>query len=231
MKLHSLNEKGIDRFDQLRDSIASGAAAPECLGDILENTAYARTMNTDIDVVPRQFPTRFSVGRYFNGLFNGSPAPDRGVWTWLAAFHFEQLCPPGQSPGNRARWVPEASNFCKYYRHLLAGPYQIYRTHRTHPQRAMVVLANPPYRPGELAEQLTSRQELVTNPSVMALATRLYINSETNTPKKGAARQGSGSVRRLVNILYQLSMTWDLHAIDTEQLLDMLPAEFDQFKS
>ena len=94
----------------------------------------------------------------------------------------------------------------------------------------MALLANPPHQPGDIAEQLASRQELVTNPSVMEVATRLYINPETGRPKRGAAGRGPGSARRLAAVLNQLDLTWDLYGLDPDKLLDLLPEEFNQFQ-
>ncbi len=231
MKLRRFTEVGITRFDDFR---ASSARTENQLRAILEDVACSVSTGADIDVERVHFPTRFSVGEYLHGLLDDVAAPgvntDVGTWTWLSAFYFEQLCPQGSSPGDRPRWVPAVDNYRQYYRHLLAGPYLIYRAHNDNPHRAMALLANPPHQPGDIAEQLASRQELVTNPSVMEVATRLYINSATNSPKRGAAGRGAGSARRLAAILNQLDLTWDLYGLDPDKLLDLLPEEFDQFK-
>lgn len=234
MKLRRLNDAGIDRFSQFRASFAEDGD-PAGLANLLQDSAYSSDAGVDIEVESKQLPTRFAVGEYLYGLFDAASTQgldtDRGIWTWLAAFHFEELCPPNHRLGEEARWVPAAGNFQKYYRHLLAGPYQIYRAHRDNPKRALALLANPPHTPGDIAEQLASRQELVTNPAVMEVATRLYINPATDLPKRGAASTSNGSARRLADVLNQLDLTWDLYAMTTDQLLDLLPAEFERFKS
>ena len=94
----------------------------------------------------------------------------------------------------------------------------------------MAVLAAPLHRPGDIVEQLASRQELVTNQSVMEAATRLYIGDD-GLPKPRAAGRGAGSARRLADVLTQLDLTWDLYDLSTEKLLELLPPEFDEFKS
>ena len=75
-----------------------------------------------------------------------------------------------RKPGALARHIPEPGNFQRYYRHLLAGPYRIYRAHRDDPQRALALLCQPLDSPGDVVEQLASRQELVTNRGIMELA-------------------------------------------------------------
>ena len=230
MKLRGFNESGIEGFDRFR---GSSVLILDDLRQLLEDTACTVSLGVDIQVEPRELPTRFAVGEYLYGLFENNPVSgldsDKGIWAWLSAFHFEQLRPPSGRLGERARWVPDVGNYQNYYRHLLAGPYQIYRAHRDDPQRAMALLVNPPYRPGDIAEQLASRQEYVTNNSVMEVATLLYVN-EDGAPKRGAAGRGPGSARRLADILNQLDLTWDLYSLTPSKLLELLPSEFDQFK-
>ena len=38
-----------------------------------------------------------------------------------------------------------------------------------------------------------------------------------------------GSPRRFADVLSQLDLTWDLHSLSVEQLLELLPSEFDEF--
>ena len=117
----------------------------------------------------------------------------------------------------------------QYYRHLVAGPYWIYRAHRDKPSRVLAVLAGSVDQPGDIAEQLASRQEIVTNKAAMELATLLYIDQETQRPKKGAAGRGPGSARRFADILNQFDLMWDLYAMQIAAMLKMMPKEFYRF--
>ena len=155
---------------------------------------------------------------------------DVGIWAWLAAFYFDQLIQSNGRVGEDARWVPAVGDFRKYYRHLLAAPYQIFRAHRDNPHRALVLLANPPNRPGDLVEQLLSRQEVVTNKTAMQVATTLYIDPVTKFPKANATRRRRGGATRFVAVLSQLDLIWDLYHITPDQLIELLPAEFEEFK-
>ncbi len=234
MRLRRLNNTGIDHFNQFRASFPESGDPVE-LAVLLQDSAYSSDAGVDIEVDPMQFPSRLAAGEYLYGLFETWATPgldtDLGMWTWLSAFYFEQLCPPNLRLGEDARWVPAVGDFQKYYRHLLAGPYQIYRAHRDNPKRALAVLATPPHTPGDIVEQLASRQELVTNPAVMEVATTLYINPVTELPKRGSAARENGGARRLADVLNQLDLTWDLYALTSEQLMALLPAEFDRFRS
>ena len=231
MKLRSFNAGGINRFEQF---LSSAARDTEDLHALLGAPGLSTAVSPEIEVQARSFVNRFDAGEYLHSLLGDSNIfnldEDRGIWAWLSAFYFDQLCPDGTKPGKGYRWIPAVNSFRNYYRHLLAGPYFIYRAHKDNPRLAMAVLATPLHRPGDIVEQLASRQELVTNHSVMEAATRLYIGTDS-LPKPRAAGRGAGSARRLADVLTQLDLTWDLYDLSTEKLLELLPAEFDEFKA
>ncbi len=237
MTLRRLNAAGLVQLNSFLDSLGSATplAAPMLS---LTDPATSEAVGTDADIKPRTFETRFELAAYLNKELTDAGLSDSrhdvGLWAWLALYYVDQLCPPDKTgrrhPGERARWIPAVNEYRKYYRHLIAGPYWIYRAHRDNPFRVFALLAGPPDKPGDLAEQLASRQEIVTNNAVMELATALYIDRRTQRPKQGAASRGSGSVRRLVDVLNQYDLTWDLYSLETKGLLELLPVEFNRFR-
>jgi len=69
----------------------------------------------------------------------------------------------------------------------------------------------------------------VTNRSIVELATKLYYDPKLKTTRRGAGGKGAGSPRRLVAVLNQFDLTWDLYATTTPTLMKMLPKEFEKF--
>lgn len=229
MKLRQFSLTGIAQFDEFRASPLRDKAR---LLDLLEVPDLSEIVSDDIDLEVIQFANRMDLGEYLFTLFESAQISgldnNQGIWSWLAAFYFEQLSPLSGNLGERARWVP-SGDYRKYYRHLLAGPYKIYRAHRDNPDRALAILATSPAAPGDIVEQLASRQEIVTNKTLMEVATRLFIGPN-QTPKRGVAGRGAGSARRFAQLLNQLDLTWDLYSLSPDKLLELLPAEFDRFR-
>jgi hypothetical protein len=163
------------------------------------------------------------------------PERDRGLWTWLTLFYFDEVCPAdgngNREPQDEARLMPLLDNHQRFYRHLLLGPFLIVRAHRDQPERAIAMLCNPLWKPGEIVEQLASRKELVTNRGVVELATRLYYDAEKKSFKRGAGSSVKGAARRLATLLNQLDLTFYLYGMSAEELLALLPKEFDRFRS
>lgn len=94
----------------------------------------------------------------------------------------------------------------------------------------MILLYGPPGTVGHFYYQLASRQHLVTNRSVLQLATEMYIDPQTQVPKRGAQTRGRpGTIFRFVTILNQLDTTWDLYPMSTKEIAAMLPDEFQRF--
>jgi hypothetical protein len=236
-QLRRLNDTGIQRFTEFLASLETDVPQGRPVG-ILTDPATSDALTAVVEVDERTFGSRVEAARYFDERFSGAGLKnverDRGLWAWVSLLYFEELCPPGahgrRKPGALARWIPEVSNFQRYYRHLLAGPYRIYRAHRDDPKRAMALLCGPLDRPGDIVEQLASRQEIVTNWAVMASATALYVDPATQKPRRGAGGKGRGSARRLADVLNQFDVTWDLYAMDATHLLQLLPREFERFR-
>lgn len=232
-----LNGVGIARMAEFLDSLTTDTpqGVPTA---ILTQPETSGPLAVSVNVEQQTFGARFHAAQYLNDCFTETglqnAEADCGLWAWLALFYFEELCPAGsggrRKPGERARWIPDIDNFQRYYRHLLAGPYRIFRAHRDDPCRAMALLCGPLDRPGEIVEQLASRQEIVTNRGVMACATRLYVDPDNNRPKRGAGGKGGGSPRRLADVLNQFDVTWDLYSLTADGLLDLLPGEFNRFR-
>jgi hypothetical protein len=47
----------------------------------------------------------------------------------------------------------------------------------------------------------------------------------------GCGSKTKGAPRRLANLLNQLDLTWYLYGMTTEEILTLLPKEFDRFRS
>ncbi len=160
---------------------------------------------------------------------------DQGLWTWLAFAHLDQVAPlvlGVRRPGNWARLVLDSTNYQRYYRHLLAGPYYVLDAHRDDPERARALLTTPVARPGELVEQFASRQELVRSPGIVGAVTQLYFDRNTMRLRSGHAGSNNspGSARRFAMLLQQLDLTYDIFEMSPDAIIGLLPSEFDRFK-
>ena len=238
MKLHRFNRDGVAAFAAYRGRLTLEPTLLPPL-ELLEDPALTDSLSADVEVPARSFADRLEVGRFLNELLERAkvvlPERDKGLWSWLTLFYFDEVCPANgrgeRNPLNdEARLVPRLDNYQRFYRHLLLGPYLIVRAHRDQPERAIAMLCNPLWQPGEIAEQLASRKELVTNRGVVEAATRLYYDPTTRSFRRGAGTKVRGAPRRLADLFNQLDLTYYLYGMTAEELLALLPKEFDRFR-
>ena len=237
MSLNRLTQPGVTAMNDWLDSVQNEPVeAPPAtlinLGQFVEPTGYGRIAE------PIEFRSRFEWGQYAMKLFGDTPdaqiQADGGMWAWLTLIYFDQVCPPVggiRRIRQRARYIPTGTDFRTYYRHLLAGPWQILAAHRDDPVRTQALLGGEISKPGDLYEQMASRMELATSATVLSLLNALYLDSTTGHRKRGAGGAGRGSPRRLADVLMQLDMTFDIYAMPLERLLKLLPKEFDRFRT
>ena len=236
MRVARLNASGLATFAGWLETLKAGGSI-QAPTPLLADEEATEPLNTEVEVESREFANRFEAAEYLHTQFSIAGLTDvegdRGLWAWLSLFYFDAVCPSGRGGvrklGALPRYIPEPENFRRYYRHLLAGPYRIYRAHRDDPQRALALLCQPLDSPGDVVEQLASRQELVTNRGIMGLATRLYVDTENLRQKRGASGKGNGSARRLSDIIEQFDLTWDMYAASGEELAAVMPKEFSRF--
>ena len=227
----ALNNDGIAVLrDFLSEVRLDPTAAPPLY--ILTDEATSEPLRWNVEVEPRSFASRFEAAQYLYDAFRAAEAiaveRDRGLWAWLALFYFDSLCPEWRGrrvPGEEARWILDKR---RSFRHLLAGPYVIYRAYALHPEDAMIVLCQPVHRPGKFVDLLAWRRDLLATPAVVAAATRLYYDPKTGKPRRKAqSSTAPGNFGRFVQILTQLDVTWDLYSMTPDALLWHLPqAEF-----
>ncbi|MEX1027056.1 MAG: hypothetical protein WD049_03475 [Candidatus Paceibacterota bacterium] len=236
MKIRRLTQVGIERFDAFLRSLGTDAPYPRPLG-LLTDERTSAPVEFDREIEDRGFATRLDAAKYVAERFANVGSDiihDQGLWSWLSLFYFDRICPKKNGvyvPGERARWIPATTEHRRYYRHLLAGPYRIYNGNRDDPERAMLFLYGPLGIVGHFYYQIVSRQELITNRTVVRVATELYYDSGQQQQRRGAQTHGKpGTVFRFVAFLNQLDTTWDLYSMSVDELLERLPSEFDRFR-
>ena len=72
---------------------------------------------------------------------------------------------------------------------------------------------------------------MVQSSGVLETINQLYWNTKTEALKRGHAGKGAGSVRRFPVFINQISLTWDLNDISSEELLELLPSEYGRFRA
>lgn len=230
--VRSFNDQGVTEFARWLRIGAEGAVPQSLLSD---PTFSAELPGSALPAIPT-FKDRYAFGQFLVALL----APydpyvisyNKGLWSWLAALFFEQLA-PADANGRRALrrpYVYVLSESRIYYRHLVRAPWYLVRTHGEEARYLLEPIRTddpaPLSRQSYLLDQLAARQFVISSPTLIAAARRLYTDPRTGRQRRGAGAKGKGSPRRLALIANQLALTYDIHHMSADQFMKILPAEF-----
>ena len=244
-KVRMLNEHGIKGFRAFLKDLQRGKDAGLPL-DLLTSPASSSAFEPEVSIerspsgVP--FKNRFEFGIYLRDKLaivdRVTTSRNDALWNWLSLYYFDQLC-PSSAEGSRKVYADEVyilsaeMSFRQYFRHLVRAPWHVISEHG---QNGKVLLIHtdrgdtPLSTRGLIFEQLASRQSILSNPTIIAGAQRLFFDETIDRPHLGVSGHGAGTVRRFAIVVQQLELTFDLRSCSVEQFIALLPKEFDPWK-
>ena len=235
-KFRKLNETGIAEF---RNYLRKGAAGSPPFS-LLDNPNTTASSQFTIKLSTGPFNDRYLFGAYLNSLLNGFEqteiSGDIGLWSGLALFWFDSLCPPDAS-GNRSmmqeyRYIL-SSDYRHYYRHLVRSPWMLVNYHGE-AARFLLVSPRKQIHPlsvhGEILEQFGARQQVLSSEPIIRAANKLYFDVRRERPRAGVTGKGRGGARRFALILRQLDLTYDPDCMSENDFISILPDEFEKWR-
>lgn len=234
MRARRLTDGGLERFRDFIEQTPNRAMPTELVADRKHSTEVVNGP----DMAQIKFQNRYEFGCYLAGQL--APHKERsfqydvGLWSWLALYYFDQLCPLSQGFRNPSRtnyYILEPHEWSRYYHHMVRTPYLLVSIHG---QTAQVLLTQQMDQSGEIIEQFASRQEIVTNVSLISAVNKLYLDlssGEARLKRGSAGRVSKGTFRRFAEVLTQFELTYDFRAMSADEILRILPIEFDRFKN
>gem|GEM_PF-1578560 len=231
---------GIARFRQFLEKARTdpGAAITQAW---LHDKANAEAIPGLVLFSPISGTRRLDAAKFVDDVLSRSGVrasleTDCEFWAWLVAANFDHLCPKDVKTlcyrvgTDCSYWIPELKNYRRRHRHRLSGPYFAYRAHLDDLPSAMGVLGTRMNEYNDLNERVLSTEEFQTSRAINYVVTTLYYSKQSNAIKRGVSGTGEGCSRRLIDVLAQFALTYDLGALTGPQLLAMLPVEFDWFR-
>lgn len=246
-RLHELTPEGISAAKNWLAALRSGLSMP--LPDvILTSDPYARLVEPTIYVDEREFSSRRDAGIYLirklAPLGTLRTINNPYLWSWIGMFYFNQIVRKdadgnpnlGRTPDIAYVIDPDASRDVRGETRRFANRLMLaYDIYHQHSESAWFMLDEPVNSLSRFTMRLVSAPELFRSKDIVHLAHLLYADPKTRKLKAdvGATSRATappGSLPRLIDILAQLYMTYDVYGMTAEQLLPLLPSEFDRFK-
>lgn len=209
--------------------------------DDYSTTVEARKIKVN-DAKP--FSTQYELAQHLYTVFtyelrvNAWKKEAVGLWEWIAILYASQFRRAAEHYTGGKRYVPIFAKEDVYwikddrdaYVHNVFGCFAIFAMLQTKPDVCRKILSSPLGIYPDAYRELCKRQWVISCTSIVDLAIRLYWNDSEGKWKSGIARDAKGGVRRLCEVLAQFEYTYDLYSLTADQLWEMLPAEFDDFK-
>jgi hypothetical protein len=234
MNLRCLTNEGVHEFSKFLQLIKQKPSHSPLM-DIFNNSPYSDKYSYELEIDEKiKFHSRYEMGKYLANIFkeitdNNNIIPS-GVWDWVSVIWFDNICPlvnGSRKVLENARYIvsDDRTDRQRHYIHYAWRLYTMY------PEYSKLLLASPPYQHSDIAEQLASTEEIITNHSLIKTAYYLYWDHKIKQPKKYAAnRNKPGNIRRFISIVSQLALTYDLYAMTDSEIISLLPQEFDNWK-
>lgn len=232
MKIRRFNAAGLAQFARYLENKSQHEAPPRYL---LEDLRYTESGPVDGELESQAFDSKFDLGMAVCSSVTRQHVPkllrDDAIWPWLSLFYSDSTMPFRDGAwflgdasrhmlgGNKAAWKEYDHN----HRHLVRGAVQSVFQFSDYAR----VLMGKPSEHTKVEEQLMSRKvgsSFAYSQSLIELVHRLYWDGPKGRLRKGAASTNAGSVVRLVNVLRQIDVTFDLPSLNADQLYNLLPS-------
>ncbi|MFQ5642328.1 MAG: hypothetical protein ACE5FQ_01375 [Thiogranum sp.] len=233
MIVRKLNDLGMEEFSHFINNLRNGGKQNTPIG-MLASDETSDAMDFELELGDIIFLNRYELGVYLTKnlgsietqLFMG----DAGFWSALALYWFDQLCPVKQDGSRKPAMMYNyvlSENYNHRPRHAIFTTWQLVSRYG---EVARFLLSRELPVRGELIEQLMARQYYLGCEGVMRAASKLYYDPARETFGKGSAgRTSPGCAYRFISWLQQLEVNYDLFTMTEEDLLSILPPEFNKF--
>lgn len=235
-QLRRLNQQGMESFRGWLDT-NRGFTAESLPTELIGGLALTEVVPGGCDMPDSaQFATKREAAQLLHKLLDplrlADVHSDAGLWSWLAAFYFDSLTVPAGGGRRKilahAHYAFDPANSKRRYRHLLHTPFQLLAEL---PDHNRLYLDADVQVHGDLVEQTMGRLYVLRLPGVRAALDRLYFDKSTGRIKRGTMSSGKpkrGDLRhRLPVRIRQLERTYDLAALNGDQLIALLGQEFE----
>jgi hypothetical protein len=243
-KVRAFNDIGIAKFTTwLDDPVGPPPYA------LLEDSSVCVLVDDGYQIdATKKFQTSYDLGKYLveevfaNNTDRFVLLSNHGMWAWLSLTFIDSLLKKERSskagkPLAKPHYIMQSPRLA--YRLITRTAWDLVNLHGEAAKIALGSLKSPW---GEMAEQMSARQEIYAHRSFWPVASTLYAAPDGSV-KAGATSQrtktarrdpkskaGLGGVRRLPFTFKQFERTYNLRRMTSVQIVDLLPAEYQRWR-
>jgi hypothetical protein len=226
MNLCRLNSQGTEQFVAYLGALRLNPAAP-VPPELIDDPRFTEPLEPGVAIDRPAFESKYDAGLYLEAVLASLPSSrlraDVDLWAWLAIWFFDSLCPPDRygrrAPKENAKYIPRpGDNRFGPDKHLLFFPWKMCVLHG---ERAQCFLAGDIGADTRAQREWTGYYLNVLTP-VIDLGARLYGREGKLKPAATSIKR-RGNLRRFVQVLKQLEVTYDIHGMTADEIQELLP--------
>ena len=234
-QVRCLSPDGVRWFQRYLRDLREGKRAkpPNCL---LTDERFSRALTLgDVHVEVREFSSRREFVEYMDECFRAAgcdvDGDEPGMWEWLSLYYIDATCPPDEHgqrrPGTDGRHLMNDTEARRRNRHLLRGPYMLYRRHGRDGE--LDLLLEAPLHVHRIAStHIAERPRIFGSSGALMAASRMYFDHMTGKPRRGYSDDESG-LRAFCKHLNNLPDCFDLAEMSADTIMALLPEQFDKW--
>lgn len=246
LPISQLTPQGVAAAKEYLAALRAGQADAPFPEGLLTAASYAEPLEPQVSIAARDFANRREAGQYLQFWLGHLPAAkvigNAGLWSWLGMFYFDRLVDRDDAGHPRLGRDPDVAYVIdsegegrgerRHFAHRLLLAYETYTRHG---ENAWFMLNQPVNSVGQLTDRLIGAPALFRSRGIVKLAHLLYADPATGRTKPrygggGQDQRRPGNLMRFIDVIDQLYMTYDVYGMTAEELLKLLPPEFEQWK-
>lgn len=234
--LRRFNSAGIAEFVRRIETLRAGGAA-EIDDAFVNDGRLTEPVVPEVAMERPAFKTKRDAGAYLSERTRTARTvhgdDDRGLWTWLSAWHWDAVCPIRETGERKVlnpyHYVLGFGHAQNAKKHLIRAAVFIWDAWPNN----RLLLESPAWSLNRIVQDIVTRMLLSRLRGIGDLVDMLYRDPVTGRAKAGAADPRTvvpGDLcHRLTARIRQLEVTHDLTNLNAEQLLNLLGDEFRQW--
>jgi len=231
--LRRFNSAGIAEFVRRIETLRAGGEA-EIDDAFVTDAKFTEPVVPEVPIERPAFKTKRDAGAYLSERTRAARAvhgdDDRGLWTWLSAWHWDAVCPVREDERRKVlgtyNYVFGFSNSQNTKKHLIRVGVVVWEAW----PNTRLLLDSPPWTLNQVVQTVITSMLLSRIPAMGDLVDMLYRDPHRNAAKPGIidarVTKPGDLVNRLPARIRQLEVTHDLTNLTAEQLLNLLGDEF-----
>jgi hypothetical protein len=93
-------------------------------------------------------------------------------------------------------------------------------------------LYTPINKVSEFIDKFAGKYRWVSNITLVEILFNLYYDKVNNKPKHACTRRGTpGNIYRLIKVLSQIELNYDIYSMESAKIMSFLPKEFELWKN